>query len=67
MAATSALGIGMLGAPAALAATPTPTGAQVALTPLQQGIVDARAKAKSTGKPVVVDAMTTETSLTLIN
>ncbi|MFF8270538.1 ricin-type beta-trefoil lectin domain protein [Streptomyces sp. NPDC016562] len=38
-----------------------------ALTALQQGIVDARAKAKSTGKPVVVDAMTTETSLTVIN
>ncbi|GAA2842194.1 hypothetical protein GCM10010441_77920 [Kitasatospora paracochleata] len=45
----------------------SPAGAKPALTAVQQGIVDARAKAKSTGKPVVVDAMTTETSLTLIN
>lgn len=77
LAATGALGLGMLGSPFAQAApnplpgsaapAGSPAGAKPALTEVQQGIVDARAKARSTGKPVVVDAMTTETSITQIN
>ncbi|MEU4116522.1 RICIN domain-containing protein [Kitasatospora sp. NPDC028055] len=43
---------------------PTPGPAR---TPVQQAMVDAVTKAKSTGKAVVVDAMTTEVSKTLAN
>ncbi|MBV2156710.1 hypothetical protein RZ50_028155, partial [Kitasatospora sp. SUK 42] len=69
VATTSAMGLGMLGIPTAFAVTATSgtPAAEPALTAVQKSVLDARAKAKSTGKPVVVDAMTTETSLTLIN
>ncbi|MFE2723384.1 ricin-type beta-trefoil lectin domain protein [Kitasatospora sp. NPDC059327] len=42
--------------------TPAPTR-----TPLQQAMLDAVTKARSTGKPVVVDAMTDEASKTVAN
>ncbi|KJK54872.1 VCBS repeat-containing protein, partial [Saccharothrix sp. ST-888] len=73
MGTTGALVLGMLGAPLAQAATaPTSTSVPVpsskpTLTPEQQGIVDARAVAKATGKPAAVDALTTETALTQVN
>ncbi|BAJ27138.1 MULTISPECIES: hypothetical protein [Kitasatospora] len=67
----------MLIAPAAQAAdstAPVPLrtdlpvqGTPPALSTEAQAIVDARAKAKSTNQPVVVEAMTTETSRTLAN
>ena len=72
--ASSALSLGMLSTPFAQAATPspspsatTPAAKPPALTPEQQGIMDARTKAKATGKPVVVDALTSETSQTVVN
>ncbi|MFF8770355.1 ricin-type beta-trefoil lectin domain protein [Kitasatospora sp. NPDC015120] len=74
-----ALGLGLLGgtgAPAAVAApgpaggspaTVTPTGTAPQRTPEQQAMLDAITTAKSTGKPVVVEAMTTESSRTVAN
>ncbi|MFE4515345.1 RICIN domain-containing protein [Kitasatospora sp. NPDC056783] len=70
----------MLAAPAAQADTdpfgagpaPVPVDRSTAgpapeLTADQQAIVAARSTAKATGKPAVVDALTTETSQTLVN
>ncbi|MFH9351129.1 ricin-type beta-trefoil lectin domain protein [Kitasatospora sp. NPDC017646] len=72
----------MLAAPTALAAEPTaasthgpvggvgpvvPSTPAPPRTPLQQAMLDAIAKAKSTGKPVVVDAMTDVASKTVAN
>ncbi|MFF2660451.1 ricin-type beta-trefoil lectin domain protein [Kitasatospora sp. NPDC058032] len=74
-----ALGLGLLGgtgaATAAAAPGPaggsqvpvTPTGTAPQRTPEQQAMLDAVTTAKSTGKPVVVEAMTTETSRTVAN
>ncbi|MFJ2810836.1 ricin-type beta-trefoil lectin domain protein [Kitasatospora sp. NPDC087271] len=76
------LSLGLLAAPTALAvepdATPThgPAGGAAPLlpptpapprTPLQQAVLDAVAKAKSTGKPVVIDALTDVASKTVAN
>ncbi|WP_149038360.1 RICIN domain-containing protein [Kitasatospora sp. MBT63] len=69
MVVAGALGFGSLTVPA-LAATGTPSpaaGDKPVLTATQQAVVDAQAKAKSTGQTVVVDALTTETSKTLVN
>ena len=64
----------MLSTPFAQAATPSPSPSAAApvaelpaLTPEQQGIQDAAKKAKASGKPVVVDALTSETSQTVVN
>ncbi|KJS52504.1 hypothetical protein VM98_30975 [Streptomyces rubellomurinus subsp. indigoferus] len=79
---TGVLGLALLSAPAAMAAdspsgpaqhgpaslpplTPPKPGPK--LTDQQQAMLDAIAKAKSTGKPVVVDAMTAEASKTVAN
>ncbi|MFF4342166.1 ricin-type beta-trefoil lectin domain protein [Kitasatospora sp. NPDC001540] len=76
LAACGALGLGFFGVPAAHAdpatASPTaspssPSSASPVVTPEQQAIQDARARARSTGQPVVVDAMTTESSRTVAN
>ncbi|GAA2835761.1 hypothetical protein GCM10010441_70240 [Kitasatospora paracochleata] len=71
IAATGAIGLGLLGAPAAHAGTPgnpagTPPAKTAARTAEQQALVDARARAKATGQPVVIDALTTETSITTV-
>ncbi|GAA1392372.1 hypothetical protein GCM10009639_23880 [Kitasatospora putterlickiae] len=75
-----ALGLGLLGgtgnAPTAVAAPGptggtqaplTPTGAAPQRAPEQQAMLDAIGTAKSTGKPVVVESMTTESSRTVAN
>ncbi|KJK58204.1 ricin-type beta-trefoil lectin domain protein [Saccharothrix sp. ST-888] len=69
LAATTALGVGLLIAPASVAAGPAPSAgpARAALTDQQQSILNARQQARSIGKPVVVDALTTETSQTTAN
>ncbi|MFI5643406.1 ricin-type beta-trefoil lectin domain protein [Kitasatospora sp. NPDC051705] len=82
LAASCALSVGLLTAPAAVAADaapPAPHGPSgtapplvpptpgPARTPLQQAMVDAVAKARSTGKAVVVEAMTNEVSKTVAN
>ncbi|MGW1174613.1 ricin-type beta-trefoil lectin domain protein [Kitasatospora sp. NPDC002543] len=77
---TTVLGLASLGAPAATAADPTPphgpsggikpvvpNGPDPARTHEQQAVLNARAQAKSTRKPVVVDALTTGTSRTTAN
>ncbi|MFJ5123149.1 ricin-type beta-trefoil lectin domain protein [Kitasatospora sp. NPDC088548] len=76
------LSLGLLAAPATVAADTTtppshgPVGGVLPVvpsipapprTPLQQAMLDAIATARSTGKPVVVDAMTDEASKTLAN
>lgn len=79
--ASCALSIGLLGIPAAVAAdTPPPAHGPVggvpplaapspapSRTPAQQAVIDSIAKAKSTGRPVVVDALTDEASKTIAN
>ncbi|MFD8081625.1 ricin-type beta-trefoil lectin domain protein [Kitasatospora sp. NPDC059722] len=82
LAAGCVLSLGLIAAPSALAAdsaTPPvhgpfdgtapliPTKPAPPRTPLQQAMLDALAKAKSTGKPVVVDAMTDVASKTVAN
>ena len=77
---TAALSLSLLTAPAALAAdagtahgpaggilSPAPSGQTPERTALQQAMLDALARAKSTGSPVVVEAMTTEGSRTTAN
>ncbi|WP_104818977.1 ricin-type beta-trefoil lectin domain protein [Kitasatospora sp. MMS16-BH015] len=71
---TTALGLGLLGAPAALAATavpgPAPTvnaGEQSAQTGIAKAVYAAKAKAKATGKPVTIDELTTESTETSAN
>ncbi|MFE7558507.1 ricin-type beta-trefoil lectin domain protein [Kitasatospora sp. NPDC057500] len=80
IATTCALGIGLLGVPAAIAADAVPStgpvGGPVPLmpsqpapsrTPEQQALFDAVANAKASGRPVVVDALTTEASKSVAN
>ncbi|MFD8756717.1 ricin-type beta-trefoil lectin domain protein [Kitasatospora sp. NPDC059577] len=78
-----ALSLALLSAPAALATDtastppthgpaggvkfPAPTSPAPARTPAQQAMLDAIAKAKSTGKPVAVEALTNELSTTVAN
>ncbi|MBV2154927.1 RICIN domain-containing protein [Kitasatospora sp. SUK 42] len=71
-----ALGLGLLGTPSAAAGpgpadgTPAPivpVGPAPARTPEQQALLDALTTAKSTGKPVTVETMTTEASKTVAN
>jgi hypothetical protein len=76
--ATGALTLGLAAAPTASAvsgpqppATPgtvaAPVGPAPALSPTAQAIADAKTKAKATGKAVQVDALTTESSSTVVN
>ncbi|MFJ2575383.1 ricin-type beta-trefoil lectin domain protein [Kitasatospora aureofaciens] len=77
-----ALSLGLIAAPSALAADTAappvhgpfdgtaplvPTKPAPPRTPLQQAMLDATAKAKATGKPVIVDAMTDVASKTVAN
>ncbi|MFI9329001.1 ricin-type beta-trefoil lectin domain protein [Kitasatospora sp. NPDC052868] len=80
--ASCVLGLGLLTTPVAAAADTTPPTAHGPVggvpplvpsspapprTPVQQAMIDAVARAKSTGAPVVVDAMTGEASKTIAN
>ncbi|MDH6130802.1 hypothetical protein P3T37_000169 [Kitasatospora sp. MAA4] len=82
LAVSGALSLGVLAAPVAQAVTVDPAGlgpaaapaaqspgpgAKPAVTAAQQGLLDARTKARATGTAVVVDALTTETSQTQVN
>ncbi|GJF29226.1 hypothetical protein KNE206_19260 [Kitasatospora sp. NE20-6] len=76
LAATTALGVGLMAAPAIAAdstsgstapGTKPVLTAPTAPTAQQQEILDARVEAKATGRTVAVETMTTETSRTLVN